>query len=92
MSGRECALIATAAAGAAAALAFRAGQLAAKAELPHVHEPSRSAGASAPPPGPTPPASHEDEASDFSEWEQAALTRDSQPSVTMKLRLPLPLK
>jgi len=75
---RECALIATAVAGAAAALAFRAGQLAAKAELRQAHETSRSPGAAAaPPPGPTPSASHEEEASDFSEWEQATLPRDS---------------
>ena len=78
MSGRECALIATAAAGTAAALAFQAGRLAARAELRHAHETSRSAGAApAPPPGPAPPAPREGGASDFSEWEQAALPRDS---------------
>jgi hypothetical protein len=78
MSGRECAMIATAAAGVAAALAFRAGQLAAKAELRQAHETSRSEGAAgAPPAGPTPHARHEEVGSDFAEWEQAALPRDS---------------
>jgi hypothetical protein len=66
VSGKECALIATAAAGAAAVLGFRAGRLAAKAEW--------RIGASPPT---APPHAGGEGASDFSEWEQAVLPRDS---------------
>ena len=73
MSGRKYALIATAASAAAAVLGFRAGWLAAHAEWERAYDAAVSAAPEAPA-VPPPPRS---EASDFSEWEQAALPRDS---------------
>lgn len=73
VSRRECAVIAAAAAGAAAALGFRAGWLAAMAEWRHASD----AAVSAAPDAPAVPPPDRNEASDFSEWEQAAVPRDS---------------
>ena len=73
MTRRECALTAAAAAGAAAALGFRAGWLAARAEWRRAHDGSLAAGTDAP--GVALP--DRGETSDFSEWEQATAPRDS---------------
>jgi hypothetical protein len=73
VSRRECALIAAAVAGAAAALGFRAGWLAAMAEWRQANDAAVSAARDAP----TVPPPDRSEASDFSEWEQGAVPRDS---------------
>jgi hypothetical protein len=68
----ECALT-VAAAGAAAALGFRAGWLAAHAEWTRAYDASVATGADAP----AVPSPKREETSDFSEWEQAAVPSDS---------------